>query len=83
MFRGEYESFDEAANKIQNKIEFKPDLSNYLLSNENLKYRLVAIVAHVGQTKHGSHYTTNALTSLGKFHNFNDDFVNPVSAEVI
>lgn len=43
------------------------------------KYRLVAVVNHLGQSRHAGHYTTTVSTK-NKFYQFDDSFVRKVDA---
>jgi ubiquitin C-terminal hydrolase len=41
-----------------------------------LRYRLVAVISHIGNSLGDGHYTTIALCPDGRYYKFNDDTVS-------
>lgn len=78
-------SFDGSGDNKQSKsihINKQLDLSNYQFDHSKfktdaqpLKYRLVSMVEHIGDSLNCGHYTALGLTPSGFFYNFNDSNV--------
>lgn len=72
--------------KLNKQITIKPrlDLTKYASRKnpgEQLTYRLVAMVTHLGASQHCGHYTAIGLTESGTYYNYDDSYVRPISMQ--
>ena len=70
--------------KLNTKFEFPDDLdlSKYLITPGNAKYRLFAILVHRGVSQQG-HYFSFIKTNLSEWFKFNDKSVDKVTSEQV
>lgn len=80
--------FSMAGNKINKHISIREhlNLSKYgskrgMNNTEQLTYRLVAMVTHLGASQHCGHYTAIGLTDAGGYYQFDDSSVRPISMQ--
>ncbi|XP_017468042.1 PREDICTED: ubiquitin carboxyl-terminal hydrolase 36 [Rhagoletis zephyria] len=78
--------FSVMGTKLNKQITIKPriDLSKFISrkeSGEQLTYKLVAMVTHLGASQHCGHYTAIGLTESGSYYNYDDSYVRPVSVQ--
>lgn len=78
--------FSVMGTKLNKQITIKPriDLSKFVSRKEvgeQLTYKLVAMVTHLGASQHCGHYTAIGLTESGSFYNYDDSYVRPVSVQ--
>lgn len=62
----------------------KLDLSSYTSNkhlNQNLTYKLVSMVTHLGLSQNCGHYTAIGCTESGNYYTFDDCIVSPISEE--
>lgn len=78
--------FSMAGNKINKHITIREhlNLSKYsskrtMNHNEQLSYRLVSMITHLGATQLCGHYTAIGLTDTGAYYQFDDSCVRPIS----
>lgn len=79
--------FSESRGKLNTNIEISPELnlSNYFAESSvhELKYKLIAVVNHLGKTRHSGHYTTIVCTLNEAYYEFDDKDVRQVNANSI
>lgn len=70
--------FDGNSDKIVGRIgcDLHHDLGLHADTNEEWRYRLVAVVEHEGATRHVGHYVAMARTGPNAMHLFNDSRVS-------
>ncbi|KAL9906295.1 ubiquitin specific peptidase 36 isoform 1-T1 [Glossina fuscipes fuscipes] len=78
--------FSMLGTKLIKQISIKPrlDLTKYLsrkTSEQQLTYRLVAMVTHLGASQHCGHYTAIGLTDSGTYYNYDDSYVRPIPVQ--
>ncbi|XP_011183071.2 ubiquitin carboxyl-terminal hydrolase 36 isoform X1 [Zeugodacus cucurbitae] len=78
--------FSVMGTKLNKQITIKPriDLSKFVSRKEvgeQLTYKLVAMVTHLGASQHCGHYTAIGLTESGSYYNYDDSYVRPVSVQ--
>ncbi|XP_046807209.1 ubiquitin carboxyl-terminal hydrolase 36 isoform X1 [Lucilia cuprina] len=78
--------FSMLGTKLNKQITIKPrlDLTKYASRKnpgEQLTYRLVAMVTHLGASQHCGHYTAIGLTESGTYYNYDDSYVRPISMQ--
>ncbi|XP_054732242.1 ubiquitin carboxyl-terminal hydrolase 36 [Anastrepha obliqua] len=78
--------FSVMGTKLNKQITIKPriDLSKFATrkdTGEQLTYKLVAMVTHLGASQHCGHYTAIGLTESGSYYNYDDSYVRPVSVQ--
>uniref|UniRef100_A0A1B0G329 Ubiquitin carboxyl-terminal hydrolase 36 n=1 Tax=Glossina morsitans morsitans TaxID=37546 RepID=A0A1B0G329_GLOMM len=78
--------FSMQGTKLIKEISIKPrlDLTNYLSRNaseQQLTYRLVSMVTHLGASQHCGHYTAIGLTESGTYYKYDDSCVQPIPVE--
>lgn len=81
--------FTMAGNKINKHIGIRErlNLSKYSSkrglnkTGEQLSYRLVAMVTHLGASQHCGHYTAIGLTDSGTYYQFDDSYVRPIALQ--
>nr|XP_014095863.1 ubiquitin carboxyl-terminal hydrolase 36 [Bactrocera oleae] len=78
--------FSVMGTKLNKQITIKPriDLSKFVSRKEvgeQLTYKLVAMVTHLGASQHCGHYTAIGLTETGSYYNYDDSYVRPVSVQ--
>uniref|UniRef100_A0A1I8N771 Ubiquitin carboxyl-terminal hydrolase 36 n=1 Tax=Musca domestica TaxID=7370 RepID=A0A1I8N771_MUSDO len=78
--------FSISGTKINKQITIKPrlDLTKFAsrkIPGEQLTYRLVAMVTHLGASQHCGHYTAIGLTESGTYYNYDDSYVRPISMQ--
>ncbi|XP_013107219.2 ubiquitin carboxyl-terminal hydrolase 36 isoform X2 [Stomoxys calcitrans] len=78
--------FSMLGTKINKQITIKPrlDLTKFAsrkIPGEQLTYRLVAMVTHLGASQHCGHYTAIGLTESGTYYNYDDSYVRPISIQ--
>ncbi|XP_073837188.1 ubiquitin specific peptidase 36 isoform X2 [Musca autumnalis] len=78
--------FSMLGTKINKQITIKPrlDLTKFAsrkIPGEQLTYRLVAMVTHLGASQHCGHYTAIGLTESGTYYNYDDSYVRPISMQ--
>ncbi|CAD7004484.1 ubiquitin carboxyl-terminal hydrolase 36 [Ceratitis capitata] len=78
--------FSVMGTKLNKQITIKPriDLSRFLSRkevSEQLSYKLVAMVTHLGASQHCGHYTAIGLTESGSYYNYDDSYVRPISVQ--
>ncbi|XP_022218721.2 ubiquitin carboxyl-terminal hydrolase 36 isoform X1 [Drosophila obscura] len=82
--------FSMIGNKLTKTISFKPriDLSRFAARSptaaaQQLTYRLVSMVTHLGVSQHCGHYTAIGLTEPGSYYNFDDSYVRPIAMQSV
>lgn len=79
--------FSKARGKLNTNIEISPELniSKYFAESpiHELKYKLVAVVNHLGKTCNDGHYTTIVHTRSEEYYEFDDKAVRKVNANSI
>ncbi|XP_037937425.1 ubiquitin carboxyl-terminal hydrolase 36 isoform X2 [Teleopsis dalmanni] len=80
--------FSMLGTKIHKQITLKPklDLSKFVsrkTTGEQLTYKLVSMVTHLGASQHGGHYTAIGLTESGVYYNYDDSFVRPINVQSV
>ncbi|XP_075163990.1 ubiquitin specific peptidase 36 isoform X2 [Haematobia irritans] len=80
--------FSMLGTKINKQITIKPrlDLTKFAsrkIPGEQLTYRLVAMVTHLGASQHCGHYTAIGLTESGTYYNYDDSYVRPISIQSV
>ncbi|XP_067647794.1 ubiquitin carboxyl-terminal hydrolase 36 [Eurosta solidaginis] len=79
--------FSVMGTKLNKQITIKPriDLSKFVtrkdIGGEQLTYKLVAMVTHLGASQHCGHYTAIGLTESGTYYNYDDSYVRPISVQ--
>ncbi|KAM7356838.1 ubiquitin specific peptidase 36 isoform 2-T3 [Cochliomyia hominivorax] len=78
--------FSMLGTKLNKQITIKPrlDLTKYASRKnpgEQLTYRLVAMVTHLGASQHCGHYTAIGLTESGIYYNYDDICVRQISMQ--
>ncbi|XP_065362463.1 ubiquitin carboxyl-terminal hydrolase 36 isoform X2 [Calliphora vicina] len=78
--------FSMLGTKLNKQITIKPrlDLTKFASRKnpgEQLTYRLVAMVTHLGASQHCGHYTAIGLTESGTYYNYDDSYVRPISMQ--
>lgn len=78
--------FSMLGTKLNKQITIKPklDLTKFASrrnSGEQLTYRLVAMVTHLGASQHCGHYTAIGLTESGTYYNYDDSYVRPITMQ--
>ncbi|XP_015189525.1 PREDICTED: ubiquitin carboxyl-terminal hydrolase 36-like [Polistes dominula] len=78
--------FSVLGGKISRHIDFSQtiDMGPYLWREPNeplqqLTYKLMSLVTHVGESINSGHYTAVAQTSTGNYYSFDDSNVRPIS----
>ncbi|XP_055911165.1 ubiquitin carboxyl-terminal hydrolase 36 [Eupeodes corollae] len=80
--------FSMLGTKINKQITIRPrlDLSRFASkknSGEQLTYKLVAMVTHLGASQNCGHYTAIGLTESGTYYSFDDSYVRPISVQSV
>lgn len=65
--------------KINNAVEFDQILNLSQYYNDEAKYKLIAVINHIGEGRESGHYTTVARTENDSFYEFDDIRVKPIS----
>lgn len=77
--------FSMMGSKLNKHVAIRPrlDLSPYAskTNKENLTYKLVAMVTHLGASQHCGHYTAIGLTDTGTYYQFDDSYVRSISLQ--
>lgn len=78
--------FSVLGGKISRHIDFRQtiDMGPYLWRESNeplqqLTYKLMSIVTHMGPSVNCGHYTAVAQVSTGQYYSFDDSYVRPIS----
>ncbi|XP_055841632.1 ubiquitin carboxyl-terminal hydrolase 36 [Episyrphus balteatus] len=79
--------FSMLGTKINKQITIRPrlDLSRFASkkNGEQLTYKLVAMVTHLGASQNCGHYTAIGLTESGTYYSFDDSYVRPISVQSV
>lgn len=78
--------FSIVGNKLNKHITIRQqlNLSKYASRKDNvqnLNYRLVSMVTHLGVSQHCGHYTAIGVTDAGGYYQFDDSCVRPISLQ--
>lgn len=78
--------FSIVGNKLNKQIGIRQqlNLSKYSSKkdcNQQLTYRLVSMVTHLGASQHCGHYTAIGHTDAGSYYQFDDSCVRPISLQ--
>lgn len=80
--------FSIVGNKLNKHIPIRQqlNLSKYSskkggANDQQLTYRLVSMVTHLGASQHCGHYTAIGLTDGGSYYQFDDSYVRPISVQ--
>lgn len=78
--------FSMAGNKINKHITIREHLNLSKFASkkgmtDQMSYRLVAMVTHLGASQHCGHYTAIGLTDAGGYYQFDDSCVRPISLQ--
>lgn len=78
--------FSMVGNKLNKHIPIRLqlNLSKYSSKenqNQQLTYRLVSMVTHLGTSQHCGHYTAIGLTDAGSYYQFDDGYVRAISVQ--
>lgn len=69
---------------IRPRLDLSPYASKRLISSgEQLNYRLVAMITHLGASQHCGHYTAIGITDTGGYYQFDDSCVRPLSLQSV
>lgn len=78
--------FSIMGNKLNKHIAIRQHLnlskySSKKCPSDQLNYRLVSMVTHLGASQHCGHYTAIGLTDTGSYYQFDDSFVRHINVQ--